>query len=194
MNLLDEIAATEAKLEQLRRQAADTHEAPPSTNVTLHPAAVLAALDAEADAWAAETNLASTVNRMSEDPHTRDILNRFARQCFAEGAYRGAMRATSNKAQTIPITATSHPALFRACEIVSHDAGAQAGWSSHTVPAGDLAIIEAELAGLSPGDLETFCIGDEDERQDLMVQRPGLVPACELLNDFFDDHLPEGRP
>lgn len=96
--------------------------------------------------------------------------------------------------ESTTITATSHPALFRACEIVSHDAGAQAGWSSHTVPAGDLATIEAELAELSPDELETFCIGDEDEREDLMVRRPGLVAACELLNDFFDDHLPEGRP
>lgn len=96
--------------------------------------------------------------------------------------------------ETTAITAISHPALFRACEIVSHDAGAQAGWSSHIVPAGDLDAIEAELAELSPSNLETFCIGDEDERENLMVQRPGLVPACELLNDFFDDHLPVGRP
>lgn len=111
-------------------------------NVTLHPAAVLTALDAEADAWAAETNLASTVNRMSEDPHIRDILNRFARQCFAEGAYRGAMRATSNKLQTIPSTPQPlPPSVKRALEY------RRAGWSTKMI---------ATEFGITPGAVSKY--------------------------------------
>lgn len=65
--------------------------------VSIHPSFVLQALDAEADAWARETGLAGMVARMSGDPATRQVLMRFARQCFAEGAYRGALNAIDRK-------------------------------------------------------------------------------------------------
>lgn len=67
-------------------------------SVTIHPASLMVALDKEADDWATETDLAATINRMSADQATQKVLMRFAKQCFAEGAYRGACNVKSGKA------------------------------------------------------------------------------------------------
>ncbi|MCG5241358.1 hypothetical protein ACIU1J_27460 [Azospirillum doebereinerae] len=92
--------------------------------------------------------------------------------------------------QTTTITATSHPTLFEACETISHDAGAQAGWPSHTVPAGDLDAIEAALATLTADELDEFCVGDADEMEITAARSPGLSEAHQLLGEFFENYLP----
>ncbi|MCL8382120.1 hypothetical protein [Xanthobacter aminoxidans] len=50
--------------------------------------AILAFLDRKADVWAAETDIAGMVARMSTDPKSREKLADFARQCFVEAGYR----------------------------------------------------------------------------------------------------------
>lgn len=67
-------------------------------NVTIHPATVQRAIDAEADAWAVRTDLAGWVARMSPpDEKVRSALTRFAKQCFGEGFYEGACAIAQNK-------------------------------------------------------------------------------------------------
>lgn len=61
-------------------------------NVVLHPAAAMKKLEAEADAWAARTNLAGFVARLTRDERSRQKLVDFAKQCFIEGLYEGASR------------------------------------------------------------------------------------------------------
>lgn len=66
-------------------------------NVTLHPATVQHALDAEADAWAATTDVAGWIARMHPDEKLHSALMLFAKQCFAEGFYEGASAAARKK-------------------------------------------------------------------------------------------------
>lgn len=64
---------------------------------SLHPSSVWQALDAEAAAWARDTDVAAWIARMTPDPKTREHLHRMFRLCFAEGAYRGAMNVIDGK-------------------------------------------------------------------------------------------------
>lgn len=67
-------------------------------NVTIHPATVQRALDAEADAWAIRTDLAGWIAQMSPpEENNRAALMRFAKQCFSEGFYEGGCAAARNK-------------------------------------------------------------------------------------------------
>src|SRR5690349_8093189 len=65
--------------------------------VTLHPAAVLAALDAAADEWARENGIAAQIARKTSDPGSRDWLLRWSKQCFAEGALRGVLNVIDGR-------------------------------------------------------------------------------------------------
>jgi len=73
------------------------HPAPRWGALALHPASVLKALDDEATAWATETGLDGVINALSEEPRTREVLTRLARQCFVEGLYRGALNVIDGK-------------------------------------------------------------------------------------------------
>ncbi len=84
------------------------------------------------------------------------------------------------------ITAKSHPHLFEVCETISHDAGAQAGWSSHVVPDE----IEAALAGLTAEELVIMALGDNDQRCEITDRSDVLRRADALLTEFFERYLP----
>lgn len=64
-------------------------------NVTIHPAALQRALDAEAEAWARRTDLADWVEQMTPrgNDKSRELLARFAKQCFSEGFWEGGLAA-----------------------------------------------------------------------------------------------------
>lgn len=67
------------------------------SRVTILPSALWRALDAEADTWAAETDIAGWLAQMSSDPRTLDKLAAVVRLCFEEGFYRGCLAARGNK-------------------------------------------------------------------------------------------------
>ena len=89
----------------------------------------------------------------------------------------------------VTVTAQSHPALFHAFELISHDRGTQAGHASYEVPATWALLVprtEAELTPLTAEELETFAIGEESEAQAVAL-RQQLVVAPLLLNAFFSE-------
>ncbi len=63
----------------------------------LKPETILAACDAEAEVWAAETDLAGMVAKMTSDPRSAEKLIGFAKMCFVEGVYRGATNVIDGK-------------------------------------------------------------------------------------------------
>lgn len=92
----------------------------------------------------------------------------------------------------IVITEQSHPTLFKAFELISHDCGRQAGHTNYCVPDhydALLPLAEQVLAGLlkhSAEEFETLCIGEQSESQ-AIVQKYGLLRTDELLQRFFEE-------
>lgn len=87
------------------------------------------------------------------------------------------------------VTKITHPVLFEAFEIISHDRGAGAGHSNYAVPrewVDRLQPTELALRGLSEPELKTFCIGEEED-QLALARTPELLYASDLLNSFFED-------
>jgi hypothetical protein len=87
------------------------------------------------------------------------------------------------------VTKASHPVLFQAFEVISHDRGSGAGHTNYSVPpkwAIEVDGVEAALSSLDKEALETLCIVGRSKASD--VDRDGrLKQANALLNDFYDD-------
>lgn len=62
-----------------------------------HPDFLQQALDAEAELWARETDVAGWIARIAEGEENREGLLRLAKLCFVEGAYRGALNVIDKK-------------------------------------------------------------------------------------------------
>lgn len=93
-------AARATELDQMAevlRSAGYRFFPPKVENVSLLPSALIAALDAEAEVWFGETDMAATIAHMSSDERSRQKLADFNRLCFVEGAYRGAMNVINGK-------------------------------------------------------------------------------------------------
>ena len=91
------------------------------------------------------------------------------------------------------VTAQSHPALFRAFELISHDRGTQAGHTSYEVPVpydDYVAWVNSQLRQLSPEELETFAIGEETEALALASAK-GFRTSHTFLNAFFNEWGPD---
>lgn len=90
------------------------------------------------------------------------------------------------------VTAESHPALFKAFELISHDCGRQAGHRNYAVPleyADKLPYIEQNLQALldrADADFETLCIGEAEESA-AVVRGYQLAVTDELLQRFFEE-------
>jgi len=90
------------------------------------------------------------------------------------------------------ITAASHPALFAAFELISHDTGRQAGHQNYAIPleyTTHLTAIEGRLAELRTTvecDFETLCIGEEMEMEQV-ARAHGLEYSNTLLQRFFEE-------
>lgn len=89
------------------------------------------------------------------------------------------------------VTEHSHPTLYRALDMVSHDMGIGAGWTSYPIPdhwwtLADL--IEPALFELSETDLKTFCIGDDTEMSAIAARSITLQVASVMLDQFASDH------
>lgn len=90
------------------------------------------------------------------------------------------------------ITAASHPALFKAFELISHDGGRQAGHTNYAIPleyADRAPLINDNLQALldqSADDFEALCIGEETDAQ-RVVQGYQLAITDELLQRFFEE-------
>lgn len=88
------------------------------------------------------------------------------------------------------VTAESHPTLYRALDMLSHDLGLGAGWTSYPIPdhwwtLADL--IDASLFALSETDLQTFCIGDDAEMSAIAARSITLQVAHVMLDQFASD-------
>lgn len=97
------------------------------------------------------------------------------------------------------VTKDSHPALFKAFELISHDNGRQAGHVNYAIPM-DYYVDPPELGvhldrlnwqlqmllDLADVDFEALCIGDEDARQRIVKER-GLEDVDLLLQRFFEE-------
>lgn len=92
----------------------------------------------------------------------------------------------------VVITKASHPAIFEAFEMISHDCGRQAGHSNYAIPIDcttDLAEVEASLADLlatADSDFECLCIGEAEESAEI-VRGYKLQRADTLLHAFFEE-------
>ncbi len=92
----------------------------------------------------------------------------------------------------ILITEQSHPALFAAFELISHDCGRQAGHTNYVVPQSYKVVlpeIEQQLKTLredADSDFEALCIGDSEDA-DMIVERYRLNSVNELLQRFFEE-------
>ena len=92
----------------------------------------------------------------------------------------------------IVITAKSHPTLFAAFELISHDCGRQAGHQNYAVPVeyqSRLPGIEHNLARLladADSDFECLCIGEQTESRQIVADYK-LDVTDELLQRFFEE-------
>ena len=92
------------------------------------------------------------------------------------------------------ITKDSHPALFQAFELISHDCGRQAGHTNYAVPLAEfqpaqLDEFDLQLMRLcrdADSDFDCLCIGDQDESQRI-VRDYKLEAADTLLQRFFEE-------
>lgn len=87
------------------------------------------------------------------------------------------------------VTEQSHPALFRAFELISHDRGAQAGHISYEVPghyASFVDFVNMQLRGLEKSELEDFATGEETEAF-AFADAKGILTAHTFLNAFFEE-------
>lgn len=88
------------------------------------------------------------------------------------------------------VTPQSHPVLFQALEMISHDRGAGAGHSHYAIPAEHgkhLDEVEDAVKHLTATELETFAIGEGSEAQAIADREPGLGVAHKFLDAFFED-------
>ena len=84
----------------------------------------------------------------------------------------------------------SHPTLFQAFEIISHDRGAGAGHLNYGVPkewVEHLRTADTALATLTPSELEIFCIGEQTKADVIAMRSKELYCTHKMLNSFFED-------
>jgi hypothetical protein len=92
------------------------------------------------------------------------------------------------------VTEKSHPCIFAAFEIISHDNGAGSGHTNYSVYpswAPHLNTIEKALAGLGDrgnidGDFVNFCIGEQEKMEAIAKRSPELALASCMFNSFFE--------
>ena len=92
------------------------------------------------------------------------------------------------------VTKTSHPAIFAAFELISHDGGRQAGHQNYVVPLAEftpaqLDDFDLQLMRLSrdaDSDFDCLCTGDEEERNRI-VKDYNLADVDRLLQRFFEE-------
>lgn len=88
------------------------------------------------------------------------------------------------------VTKDSHPALFEAFEIISHDSGNLAGWACYDTPPcwePALKVMDKALANLDDRELQEFCIGESQQQEDVLNQGgDALVMAGAFLTMFFE--------
>ena len=92
----------------------------------------------------------------------------------------------------ILITEKEFPFVFKAFETIAHDNGAQAGHINYAISMSwksTIGAIEDDLKALYEdvySEFETLCIGEEFERQRIVVYRR-LTLADKLLQEFFEE-------
>lgn len=85
------------------------------------------------------------------------------------------------------VTSSSHPTLYEALDMISHDMGNGAGWTSYPIPDDwwqYIDRIEAGLLTLSPEDFKTFCIGDDKEMEAIAKRHEDLRIASIMFDAF----------
>lgn len=90
----------------------------------------------------------------------------------------------------IEVTARSHPKVYQALDLISHDQGAGAGHDTYAVPIeyeDKLPAIESALGTIHPTQFQTFCIGDEAVQKRIAATCPELSDASNFLDAFFED-------
>ncbi len=97
-----------------------------------------------------------------------------------------------SNADKMLITKEEFPAIFAAFEKISHDSGAQAGHTNYVIDMSwksTIQEIERDLAKLleeADSDFDILCIGDEEERIDV-VRGHRITLADKLLQEFFEE-------
>jgi hypothetical protein len=92
----------------------------------------------------------------------------------------------------ILITEKEFPFLFKAFEMISHDNGGQAGHTNYAISMSwksTIHEIEHDLKELhedADSDFECLCIGEETEREWVVINRR-ITLADKLLQEFFEE-------
>ena len=90
------------------------------------------------------------------------------------------------------ITIENYPTLFKAFEMISHDAGNGAGHKNYSISLKWKEVIEVVEYNLkvmlesADSDFECLCIGDEDDRNRI-VREYKIEVTDKLLQDFFEE-------
>ncbi|GEL42308.1 hypothetical protein MEX01_28990 [Methylorubrum extorquens] len=79
--------------------------------VTILPIALWRALDAEAEIWSQDTDVAGWIAKMSTDGRSREKLDAIVQLCFEEGFYRGAVAARNGRSISDSIEDANERAL-----------------------------------------------------------------------------------
>lgn len=88
------------------------------------------------------------------------------------------------------VTAQSSPRLHRAFEIISHDRGSGAGHATYSVPpkwVSAIPVAEVVLGRLCDEDLETLCIGEVSEQEQIAGLSAAHEMTSRMLEAFFED-------
>jgi len=88
------------------------------------------------------------------------------------------------------VTPESHPTIYKALDMISHDMGHGAGWTSYPIPDSwwkHIAAIEAALLTLSPDDFETFCIGDDKAMLEIANRSTHLYLSSMMFDAFASE-------
>lgn len=88
------------------------------------------------------------------------------------------------------ITKRNYPTLFKALEKISDDAGNQAGHTNYAIDMDwkeDLSEVESYLSGLTEEQLDTISIGEDTEREGLVLEGGKYaISADHILQQAFE--------
>lgn len=89
-----------------------------------------------------------------------------------------------------------YPALYEACDAMSHDGGGRCGWPAYlldiTPEIGSR--VETALQGLSVDDRGDFAIGCDVRMKEIAARSEDLTLAHEVLGKWFDEGSPHVTP
>jgi hypothetical protein len=90
----------------------------------------------------------------------------------------------------IVVTEVSHPRLYKALDMISHDGGGGAGHLNYALDdkwEPQIGRVDDALKSLSDEELEEFAIGEQTRQDEIAARSPDLTTASKVFNCFFGE-------